>query len=485
MSNKISRITSSLYWRISLMLLGVLSLLTLAYGILAVDTVKMYFMETNHKLNHDVAAHIAAEAPLFKEGQLQMEVAEHHFHNVMVLNPSLEVYLLDTTGQVLAFFAPEEKIKQHQINLQPIQGFIADPEAKMCMGQDPRHPGEYKAFSAAAVQENGKLAGYIYVILGGDAYTSVSQLVANSYWLQIAARSALWLFGGALLVSLLLLYFLTRNFRKISEAVRRFQQGDATARVQLKGRGELSRLADNIDDMADTIVEQMEEVKSVERLRRELIANVSHDLRTPLAAIQGYAETLLMKHDSLEEDKRRRFTQTILTGTERMKRLVDQLFELSKLETQQVKVEAEHFNLPELVTDVVAKYELIAREKGINLKTDIPQQLPTTYADIALIDRVLQNLIDNALKYTPAGGEILISLKPERTGVSVRIADSGLGIPENDLPYIFERYRKGSAEGNGLGLAIVKKILELHQSIIRVESRLNEGTSFQFELPVG
>ena len=485
MSNKISRITSSLYWRISLMLLGVLSLLTLAYGILTVDTVKMYFMETNHKLNHDVAAHIAAEAPLFKEGQLQMEVAEHHFHNVMVLNPSLEVYLLDTTGQVLAFFAPEEKIKQHQINLQPIQGFIADPEAKMCMGQDPRHPGEYKAFSAAAVQENGKLAGYIYVILGGDAYISVSQLVANSYWLQIAARSALWLFGGALLVSLLLLYFLTRNFRKISEAVRRFQQGDATARVQLKGRGELSRLADNIDDMADTIVEQMEEVKSVERLRRELIANVSHDLRTPLAAIQGYAETLLMKHDSLEEDKRRRFTQTILTGTERMKRLVEQLFELSKLETQQVKVEAEHFNLPELVTDVVAKYELIAREKGINLKTDIPQQLPTTYADIALIDRVLQNLIDNALKYTPAGGEILISLKPERTGVSVRIADSGLGIPENDLPYIFERYRKGSAEGNGLGLAIVKKILELHQSIIRVESRLNEGTAFQFELPVG
>ena len=141
-----------------------------------------------------------------------------------------------------------------------------------------------------------------------------------------------------------------------------------------------------------------------------------------------------------------------------------------------------------MLSDIVAKYELMAKSKSIDLEVDIPEKDIFIFADFALIDRVFQNLLDNALKHTPSGEKILISIKTRANkSIEVTIKDTGVGIPKDELPYIFERYKKAKdnqKEGAGLGLAIVKRILDMHQIDIAVDSKINKGTSFRFDLPM-
>ena len=170
--------------------------------------------------------------------------------------------------------------------------------------------------------------------------------------------------------------------------------------------------------------------------------------------------------------------------------LIEALFELAKLDSSRMSPEFEQFPLMELVQDVMQMFELQAREKSISLSIEPPRTPVTVYADIGLIQRVLENLIGNALKYTPRNGNVTISVAGQSEHVEVRVSDTGLGIPEKDLDRIFDRFYRAEqgeeslANSSGLGLAITKRILELHGSEIRVTSELKAGTAFEFELPV-
>jgi signal transduction histidine kinase len=223
-------------------------------------------------------------------------------------------------------------------------------------------------------------------------------------------------------------------------------------------------------------------------LRRELIANVSHDLRTPLASIQGYLETVLMKETNLTAEERRNYLEVIFSNTERLSKLIQELFELSKLEAKQTQPHLEPFSLVELTSDLLQKFTPIAEKKGVKLLTRLPERVSPVCADIGLIDRALQNLLDNAIAYTNRNGEVRIILEEHAGRVRVTVEDTGIGIDPADLPYVFDRFyqarTKGKTGGAGLGLAIVKKIVEAHGEEIAVESRVNEGTRFTFELPL-
>ncbi|MEM9526115.1 MAG: HAMP domain-containing sensor histidine kinase, partial [Bacteroidota bacterium] len=294
---------------------------------------------------------------------------------------------------------------------------------------------------------------------------------------------------AAFVVSVLALRYLTRNLRRIERAVHRFQEGDYDARIDADQGGAFAAVATTFNGMADQINANIEEMKSLDQLRRELIANISHDLRTPLAIIQGFVETLIMKTESMEPEERKRHLNTIYNSSERLSLLISQLFEYSKLEAQQIEPQKEPFNVGELAQDVAHKFSVLAEKKGITIRINVAENLPRIFADLGLVERVLNNLMDNALKFTPAGGEVLLEMQADRHAVKVRVADTGPGIPEAELPHIFDRYRKGQRTGDGrntgagLGLAIVKKILELHDQSIQIKSKLQEGTSFIFELP--
>jgi signal transduction histidine kinase len=225
-------------------------------------------------------------------------------------------------------------------------------------------------------------------------------------------------------------------------------------------------------------------------MRRELVANVSHDLRTPLATLQGYIETMLLKEDDLGPEARRRYLEIAIKHCERLSKLVSELLELAKLDSYDIRAKREPFNLSELVQDVVQKFQLMAKEKQITLSITGEKNLPFVNADIGLIERVLENLIENALHNTPAGGSVQLLLAPQQENVAVRISDTGHGIPTKDLSHIFNRFyqqeknRDSDLEHSGLGLAITKKILELHDRSIDVASALGSGTTFSFQLPV-
>ncbi len=490
MKNKKIKFFKSLKWKITALFLFVLILLSVVYLYISVSTAEMYFQETSQKLNIDLAKHISAETNCFTDGKVNEKVLKEIFHNVMIINPSIEVYLLDTTGTILTYFAPDKKIKLKKIPLKPINTFIADNGKNFILGQDPRNIDRKKAFSAAKVFEGKKFMGYIYVILGGEEYDNATQLVFGSYILRLGVRSMIITLLAAVLISIISIRFIMRNLNKIIAATQSFKNGDFNTRINIKNDDELGLLAESFNEMAEKIVQNIAEIKTMDNLRRDLVANVSHDLRTPLATIQGYVETLMIKSDSLSGTERNKHMQTILDSTERLKKLVEELFELSKLEAKEKTPNPEPFSIAELAQDIQQKNQVIAKKKSINLSIVAEKDLPFVYADIGMMERVLQNLLDNAMKFTSSNGTISITLKRNGKSVSVRVADSGRGISSDELPNIFERFHKEKRteeavnKGLGLGLAIVKKMLEVHNLQISVDSKLGEGTVFSFNVPI-
>ncbi|MBA2352980.1 MAG: GAF domain-containing protein [Burkholderiales bacterium] len=224
-------------------------------------------------------------------------------------------------------------------------------------------------------------------------------------------------------------------------------------------------------------------------LRRDLIANVSHDLRTPLAAVRGYLETLLMKGDDLVAETRRNYLQIAVKQSETLGALISELFELAKLDFSGYEIDPEPAQLGDLAQDVVQKFSLAAESKGVTLRADI-EEVGLVRADIGLLERAIDNLLDNALKHTGTGGIVTVSVARHEQHVMVRVSDTGSGIPAKDVAHIFERFYKvdkargTEPAGAGLGLAIVKRICDLHHSEIKVESAPLTGTTFSFGLPL-
>ena len=268
---------------------------------------------------------------------------------------------------------------------------------------------------------------------------------------------------------------------------------------------EVAELEVSFQLMKSRIQQQFDQLAESDRLRRKLVSNVSHDLRTPLASMQGYLETLLLKYPDLDEKTRVRYIDVAHSQSKKLGTLISQLFELLKLDAGRVKLNIEVFSLNELLHAIKQDYELLTESKSIALEIELntfDSDSVFVQADISLIQRVLQNLSDNAIAHTDADGEIVIGMSArlvknskQEQEVSVYIKDSGKGIEQKALPFDFERFYQpsstssaanlgeGADAGCGLGLHIVKKILDLHGSIIEVHSRPSKGTCFSFALP--
>ena len=389
----------------------------------------------------------------------------------------------------MAFFAePNKKVQKENIDLVPIRQFLNEERESLLVGDDPRHPGSKKAFSVAPINIGKDMSGFLYVILGSEQFDSAIEMIRQRYLTSTIIRGLLISVLVTGILGLVLFAFLTRRLRNMNSVVQDFEQGQFHRRADVATEDEVGQLAGSFNKMADTIVANMEELQKTDKLRRELIANVSHDLRSPLASIKGYLETLQIKESDLTSETRREYVDTILNVTNGLEGLVDQLFELSKLDAMQIQPELEPFSIADLVQDVVMKFKPVADKSNIKLEASLSDQLPQVHADIGLIERALPNLIDNALRYTPENGTVEVRIENSQKKVRVYVSDTGYGIKQEELPLIFDRFyrveksRAKATGGSGLGLAITKKILEIHQSNINVESKVNEGTTFSFNL---
>lgn len=498
----------SLTSRLSLTLLAVVLLLGLAGTASTLLTTRLHQEELDQRLNRELAANLVADSRLLRRGALQEEDVEHLFHNLMVINPRIEVYLLDTEGRILTYSAPEGRVRSKRVSLEPIREFLSRGGPFPLRGDDPRHPERPRVFSAAPIPagaEGERVEGYLYVVLGGEVYESVARMLEGSYILRLSVWMGL---AAVLVVSVTGVWIfrrLTRRLRRLDRRMRGLatlgtSPGEAasTGASATDVRGpdpapisgdEIDRLEATFERMAERISRQMEELRRHDRLRRELIANVSHDLRTPLAGLQGYLETLLLKGETLPPEEARGYLKTALAQSEHLGGLVAQLFELASLEAGAVELQRETFSLSELAQDIVQKFRLPADRAGVHLEAELPADLALVEGDVRLIERVLDNLIDNGLRYTPQGGRVTVGLRADDGGVEVRVEDTGPGIPEDELTRIFDRFYRGAEErrkhnaGIGLGLAIAHRAVELHGSDLRVDSAEGRGTRFLFRLP--
>ena len=485
----------SLFSKLATVLLGLFFLVGALFIVVSIVATDMYQQEVSQKLNRELAAHIVPENQVLENSEINRAVLEHWFHQLMVFNPSIEIYLLNDQGDILAFSAPPGKVVRQSVDLDPIARFLSADVKLPILGDDPRGANRRKVFSVAEIRHGDVLEGYLYIILGGEEYDGVVQLLKGSHILTLSLWVIVAGLGFSLLAGLLMFRWLTRRLSRLSEAMDAFKQGAPTGHLALpvrRGRSsydEIDRLTMTFGAMAEQIERQIETLKSTDKLRRELVANVSHDLRTPLATLQGYIETLLMRKQKLSPDERQEYLEIALHHCERLNNLVKELFELATLDAKETQLQLEPFNLSELIQDLLQKFQLSARRKNIEFIANFSEKMPMIQADIGLIERVLENLIENALRHTPAGGSIDIALTSDHDDIIVKVSDTGCGIPREELPYIFDRFyqldksRGGKSMGSGLGLAIAKRILELHSREIEVNSMLDRGTTFSFRLP--
>ena len=484
---------NTLYKKLTAILFLVLCLVgTLVFGLVLYAT-DMYQQEVTQRLNKELAKQILSENLLLRNGEVDQHALQQIIHMLMVINPSIEVYLLDTQGKILAYSAPQGKVKRQSVNIEAVKKFIAAPNHLPFFGDDPRDFKRQKIFSAAPINGTQGLEGYVYVILASEAVDSAAAMIKESYILRYSLAGLAGSLLVAMLFGLILFSFTTRRISRLSGAMTAFlsnhhDQRQSRYPATQNIRDEVDRLGANFNAMADRIQQQMEELKQNDAKRRELIANVSHDLRTPLTSLHGYIETLLMKDKDLSEEERCDYLKTAANHSEQLNHLIGELFELAKLDSVETLLNIEPFSLAELAQDIAHSFKLSAEKRRITIKTEFGSAVPYAYGDIALIQRVLENLIDNAMRYTPEGGEISLSLAAENHNIVVKIADTGCGISKEDVPHIFDRfYRSSKSRENvdfhsGLGLAIVKRILSLHGSDIRADSELNKGTTFTFQL---
>ena len=481
----------TLYGRLALVFAG----LTLICGgftaWLFMDATSRHQQEVLQRLSKDLATHIAGHTDLVKQLKWNRPAVDDLFNMLMVVNPSIEVYLIKANGHIDAHVAPPGRVKREWVDMAPIQAFLAGGRFPL-LGDDPRSATARKIFSVAPCVQDGHTVGYLYVILAGEDYDRLAANVRDSQTITTAT----WLMGGltvlTLSAGLIAFALITRRLRSLGREVQAFSAGGPEALPPMPipdnpSQDEIGQLRQTFHRMATRIASQVGELKRQDQVRREMVANISHDLRTPLTSLQGYLETLSLKSGQVSEEEQTRYLDVALRQSRKVSRLAQELFELAKLECEVTQPVKEAFALPELVNDVLQKFELSAIQKGVSLHVRIPDGLPPVLADLGMIERVLTNLLDNALRHTPAGGAVKLELHTTDGNVQVRVADTGSGVPDSLRPQLFERpspLRDGTGRSSGgLGLLIVKRILSLHDSSIRLEAQAGPGAAFSFALP--
>ncbi|BAN25435.1 sensor histidine kinase [Caballeronia insecticola] len=459
--------------------------------------------EVIQSLSRGLAAHIAHDGALADAHDIDAPAVRRLFSQLMVVNPSVEVYLLDDTGRIRADDAPPGHVKRDRVDLAPVRRFL-NGDALPILGDDPRSEDDRKVFSAAPLAAPGQPPfGYVYIVLLGEEHDALAAKASASAVLRttLASMGLVTLLG--LVAGVVAFGLVTRPLRRLTEAMRKFDaRGEpvatalplASAQRDIREadkrqdeRDEIVVLEGAFVQMAERIGEQWRELGRQDRERREMVANISHDLRTPLSSLHGYLETLSLKSDVLAETERRRYLSIALAQSAKVGHLAQSLFELARLEHGMVAPEAEPFSLADLLQDVFEKFELAAQARGVRLNAQIAPRLPSVLADLGMIERVLTNLLDNAIRHTPEHGLVEVTLAPvndKGERVEVTVSDTGPGIPHAMRDALFQRpFASSGAHRGGLGLLIVKRMLQLNGSEIRLIDAAHQGTTFRFDLP--
>jgi signal transduction histidine kinase len=338
-----------------------------------------------------------------------------------------------------------------------------------------------RRLAVAPVQFHGDTVAVVFVSPAVGARRIAEEI---GPWIGIGAL--LLLVGGTALAAALIFRPAHQQLRALEDAARRFGEGDLQARAPAFGGDEVAAVAHAFNRMASDLAARQAQLTEADRARRQLLADVSHELMTPLTAIRGYAETLTLPRFGPATPEGQRYVHIIQEEVERIERLVGDLLELARFEASGLSLVTEEVAVSDIFDRVVARHDHAAREKGVAIEVRLPDEEMTIIADPRRLEQALQNLASNALRHTPSGGRVTVSAEQGGSRTWLRVSDTGTGIPAAHLPHIFDRFYKAdpsrSEVGSGLGLSIVKAIVERHGGRVSARSTPGVETVFEIEL---
>jgi signal transduction histidine kinase len=387
-------------------------------------------------------------------------------------------YILDgTTGEILKTSNTDE---DNSIEITPV--ILSAISGTNAHKGNPR--SAYMDVAVPIVSDDTESKFVLYII---DNKQTVQNLNAEIY--KIILRTIAIGFAISVAISMFISKTLLSPIKGMTTAAEAMADGDFSRKINVESEDEIGILATTFNDMAMQIETMLEELKKAEKLRQEFVANVSHELRTPLTSIRTYAETI-SETQHLSPDKKAEFLGVILNESDRMAEIVRDLLELSRFDSGTTVLSVARFSIEQSLRNVYAAIALEVKKHNQELNLELEWKLPSIIGDRSRIEQVFMNIMSNAIKYTPDGGKIDIYSGSADGNVWVKISDTGIGIPEEDLGRVFDRFyrvdkaRARESGGTGLGLSIAKETILRHGGDISIDSKYGTGTTVTITLPI-
>ena len=482
-----------------LMLLAAFGLvITAALALISYQSVRAYYTDLEFKRSNEFAQRLVdIHTDLWKVYKDDPASFGEKLQKYILYAPNTGLYLLDNDGRVLSS-AGEQRLfwSNYRVDMNEVTGAMSGSPEQPIFADDPDMIGGKCLVAARQIMWQGEPRGWLYVVARNAEADTEPLAILKAYAMRTGLKISLLTIGLCVLLTMAIIALLTRPLVALTKVAEEIKQSGFTDDTNILGciipncerDDEIGRLGRAFQEMLSRLREEMQRVTQADAKRRELVASVSHDLRTPLTALTAQLETVALKGDSLPAEQRKLLYQRALHNAEHLKRLTNSLAEISRLDNPEFKAQPEPMALGELTDDVVQRFIATAESRDVRLSVDYQDGLPMTAVDASLIERALSNLIDNALRVTPAGGTVAVSVEQRPDGVRVQVRDSGPGVAESDQPRVFDLFYQASKHrehrgSSGLGLALVRRVAELHGGIAGLQSEPGNGSTFFIDLP--
>ena len=424
---------------------------------------------TQQNLHRELAAHMRDDSPLMEGSDYNPKALKSIFHTLMLLGPDFEIYFLDSDGNIKSHAAPEGRALSQQVNLTPINAFLAGKPFPI-LGDDPRNDSRQKVFSVAPIMEGDTTLGYLYVVIGSEQRALAAQFsdfdaLHHSPIAWVTAAALLLVLGFSLSVYQLTKSALLNPIKNVAQDLKtQAENGYRLKPEAMLNLAELKPITKQIYLMARTISQQFLQLEHQEQKRRELLVQLSHDLKTPLASVLGYLETW-----QIQAEKPDPLINTAQRNAQKISEMLAQQIDVARKQSVLTEPKFEALKLSNILQDVIDTMQPVANKKQVELTLNIPKQ-DAVFGDKQLLQRLFTNLFDNAIRHAPVSSKVRLTIKPEPIGLGISL--------ENDID---PQAPNGSM---GLGTKIIQSILMLHQS--QLSTRQEEQhfeQSFSLPLP--
>ncbi|MGB7306336.1 MAG: HAMP domain-containing sensor histidine kinase [Burkholderiaceae bacterium] len=475
-------------------------LIALSLALIGYIAVRDYYTDVQYKRASEFAERLIDMHPLmWEEYSNSPATFGEKLSRYILYAPKIGLYLLDNEGSVLASAGDSQLFwSNYRVDLNPVREALQRDPDQPIFADDPDIRDQLCLVAARPVgrPDQPGQGGWLYVVARYASTDTAPGSLLRAYAIKTAGKIGLLTLGLGVILTMAIIALMTRPLSALTRVAERIREtglddsppNEQTAIPHLSRHDEIGRLGRAFQEMLSRLRTEMSRVKQADNQRREMVASVSHDFRTPLTALTGQLETIKLKGESLDKNQRNQMIARAIHNAGHLKRLTDSLAEVASLDNPEFKAQPEPTALGELADDITQRFMPVAESRGVKLTADYPDALPLLDVDAGLIERAMVNLIDNALRVTPRGGSVRVAVRNEKNRLRVQVSDTGPGVSGTDQPHVFDLFYQTSQHretrgSSGLGLSVVRRVAELHGGRAGLSSEPGQGSTFFIEIP--